>query len=52
MQARAEKSPIYQNESLSDMAKKGESSFSTSRLSSPFRLVEYWAKADNRPILL
>jgi hypothetical protein len=27
MQARAEKSPIYQDESLSDMAKKGESSF-------------------------
>jgi len=27
MQARAEKSPIYKDESLSDMAKKGESSF-------------------------
>jgi hypothetical protein len=31
MQARAEKSPIYQDESLSDMAKKGESSFSPLR---------------------
>jgi hypothetical protein len=31
MQARAEKSPIYKDESLSDMAKKGECSFSPLR---------------------
>jgi hypothetical protein len=40
MQARAEKSPIYQDESLSDMAKKGESSFSRLRPFPSSRLIE------------
>jgi len=49
MQARAEKSPIYQDESLSDMAKKGESSFLQFNFHTRHDSLK---NADSRPVLL